>query len=79
VVKATIKEFRAFFSDADGPLPITAMKPLKKGPNDENLPDYDQLANGIGDGTLTYELVPGQRMRAEAAWPAIADKLGLSI
>lgn len=52
MAKATIKELKAFF-ETDGGEKIS-MQELKdlKGANDGR--DYDQIANGIGDGTLTY-------------------------
>jgi len=65
MAKATIKELKEFF---DSPAVQTKeMMRLKKdpvGPNGEppvELPDYDEIANGIGDGTFTYPDVSEDR------------------
>lgn len=52
MAKATIKELKAFF-EADGGTKIE-MKELKDLKASRDGADYNELANGIGDGTLTY-------------------------
>jgi len=55
-IKATPLEVRAFF-ESDGGRKVSAAEimALKKDPfTKENRPDYDQIAYGIGDGTLNY-------------------------
>jgi hypothetical protein len=61
--KATPGEVRAYFDGGINPITgqpaakVTASEimALKKTPGTtEALPDYDQLAFGIGNGTLTY-------------------------
>lgn len=55
-VKATPSQIKAFF-EADGGDKIGAKEimALKKVPGTTTeLPDYDQIAYGIGDGSLTY-------------------------
>lgn len=55
-VKASPAEVRAFF-EADGAPKVSSaeLMALKKDPvTKDNLPDYDQVAYGIGDGSLTY-------------------------
>lgn len=48
--RATVKQIKDFF-EADGGRKVSMqeLKDLKANPK-----DYDDLANGIGDGSLTY-------------------------
>ncbi len=52
MAKASIKDLKAFF-EADGGAPIK-MQELKDLKASNAGKDYDDIANGIGDGTLTY-------------------------
>ena len=53
--KCSIKEFKSFFEDGDGPrVEASELMRLKKSTQGEELPDYDQVARGIADGSLTY-------------------------
>jgi hypothetical protein len=53
--KATIKQLKEFFEEGNGPkVEITELKALKKDAAGGDLPDYDDIAYGIGNGTLTY-------------------------
>jgi len=50
--KATLKQLREFFeSDGGRKLQMQELKDLKASNGGR---DYDQVAEGIGDGTLTY-------------------------
>jgi hypothetical protein len=53
--KASPTQIRAFFetgtADKVGARELMA---LKKGPDGVAIPDYDQIAIGIADGSLTY-------------------------
>jgi hypothetical protein len=50
--KATPGEIRDYF---DPPKPtLQELKNLKKDSTGRDLPDYDQIAYGLGDGSLTY-------------------------
>lgn len=53
--KASITEIKEFFQ-ADGGPAVSAKEiiRLKKTPEGVPLPDYDQIAIGIKNGTLTY-------------------------
>jgi hypothetical protein len=53
--KASPAQVREFF-EADGARKVETKEllRLKKSANGEPLPDYDQIAYGIGDGSLTY-------------------------
>jgi hypothetical protein len=52
MAKATIKQVRDYFA-ADGGTPLK-MDELKEFKASNGGRDYDQVAEGIGDGTLTY-------------------------
>ena len=53
--KCNIKEFKEFFEAGDGrKVEAAELMRLKKSKTGEELPDYDQVARGIGDGALTY-------------------------
>lgn len=53
--KASPSEVRAFF-EQDGARKVSAREliALKKDDDKNDLPDYDQIAEGIGNGSLTY-------------------------
>jgi hypothetical protein len=53
--KCSIGEFRDFF-EAAGARKVEAaeLMRLKKSRDGAELPDYDQVAKGIGDGSLSY-------------------------
>lgn len=56
MAKASPKEVKEFF-EANGGRKVgaTEIMALKKDPaTKKDLPDYDQIAEGIGDGSLTY-------------------------
>ena len=55
--KATVPQVKAFFSEGESGKAVTArdLIDLKKGPSAVgNASAYDDLAFGIGDGSLTY-------------------------
>jgi len=52
MAKATIAQLKAFF-EADGGRKIS-MAELKELKASRDGRDYDEVANGLGDGTLTY-------------------------
>ena len=52
MAKATIKQLKEFF-EADGGAKV-GMQELKDLKNANGGIDYDAIAEGIGDGTLTY-------------------------
>jgi hypothetical protein len=52
MAKATIKQLKEFF-EADGGAKV-GMQELKELKASRDGRDYDDIANGIGDGTLTY-------------------------
>jgi hypothetical protein len=47
--RATLKQLREFFENGGPKVTMTELKQLKSNPT-----DYDAIANGIGNGTLTY-------------------------
>jgi len=49
--KANIKELKGFFEQGSRKVSMAELKELKAG-NDGQ--DYDDIAYGIGNGTLTY-------------------------
>jgi hypothetical protein len=52
MAKATIKELKGYF-EADGG-PKVSMQELKELKQSNDGQDYNQIAEGIGDGTETY-------------------------
>lgn len=56
MAKASPTEVRAFFEAGDArKVGAKELIALKKDPETgEPIPDYDQIAEGIGSGTLTY-------------------------
>lgn len=56
MAKATVPEVKAFFSEGDTGKAVTArdLIDLKKTPGVHFASAYDDLAEGIGDGSLTY-------------------------
>jgi hypothetical protein len=54
--KATPTSIRKFFGpNGEGKeLTTRELMALKKDPDKNDLPDYDQIARGIGTGSLTY-------------------------
>ena len=56
MAKATPQEVRAFFDEgSDRKVGARELIALKKDPETgEPIPDYDQIAEGIGNGSLTY-------------------------
>jgi hypothetical protein len=56
-IKASVPEVKAYFADGGDALTAKDLIALKKAPGAEgsgNATAYDDLAFGIGDGTLTY-------------------------
>jgi hypothetical protein len=53
--RATIPEVVAFFEENGRKLPKVELGKLKKDSDGAEIPDYEQIAAGIGDGSLTYE------------------------
>ena len=75
MAKAEMKEVREFFETGAKKVTAADLMGLKRvaGPGGQELPDYDQVAEGIGDGSMTYELTPEQKaninaQRADAGW-----------
>jgi len=54
--KATVPQVKAFFSEGDSGKAVTArdLIDLKKAPGKAHETAYDDLAFGIGDGSLSY-------------------------
>lgn len=55
--KATPAQVRAFFDENSNRAPVGAKELIalkKDAETGEPIPDYDQIAYGIGDGSLTY-------------------------
>jgi hypothetical protein len=82
--KATIASIKAYFGLNGQGAPISAKeimtlkKPVSGDPTAGFLPDYDQIAIGLGTGTLTYELTPRQKKqinaeRVEAGWKPLSS------
>jgi hypothetical protein len=65
--KADLTTVRKFFEEGGQKISAAELMALKKDKDaDEKLPDYDQIAMGIGDGTLNYEPTEEQIKRAQA-------------
>jgi hypothetical protein len=65
--KASLGEVRKYFEDGGPKMPATEMMACKKDrTTGEEFPDYDQIATGLGDGSLTYEISEEQKKRAQA-------------
>jgi hypothetical protein len=63
MTKADLPTVRNFFQDGGVPLPAKEIMACKKDKDTkEDLSDYDEIANGIGDGTLTYPDLTGDRL-----------------
>lgn len=61
--RANVKEVKEYFQgDGNRPVRMDELKALKEDPR-----DYDDISNGIGDGSLKYPDVDDQRKKAAAA------------
>lgn len=54
MAKAKPNEVKAYFEEGSRKVETKEILRLKKSADGQDLPDYDQIAEGIGNGTLTY-------------------------
>jgi hypothetical protein len=78
VAKAELKEVREFFESDGGPKLSAAelMATKKDKPTGQVLIDYDQIAEGIGDGTFDYKLSDEQKAAAQQIDRAVPQLRG---